>query len=739
MTVSNAEHRTKPVFVPPPSDHLPAGSSTRVDEAVNALRYKPVRSTTLERLRLTVKANDLVAGTSQPLQLGEGLFYLLDNITLPVSSDDLIFGRIDEEVPDEAGEVFFRATVAAWNGKSIPAWMPDGGHECFAWDRLLRYGLSGLENFAQEELKRRTVLGEEEHHLDYLRGAVQVYQAFRQYARRYAAAGRKAGVEGAASWCDQIADHPPATFGEAIQLMWLVGHVYCTMVACNATLTFGRMDELLLPFYLDDLAEGRLTAEDAGDLIEDFYCKNNLILGRGEHQMSHSTEKDTGWARNLTYDAPQYVILAGRREDDSPVVNDLTALFLERIVPRFENPVVVVRYTHDIPEPAWHLACEKMRDNSSMMVYSDEQVIPAMIHSGIEPDDAVKYTMHGCNWPDIPGIQRSVYLYFVQLPRLLRTTLLAEASRMSTVEDVFESFRLRMRKEFEEHTDRFRTERESWDQRTRGILRVDDCFLDGPVAEARSWAVGGVKYPNMILSITGLASAVDSIAALNEVVFRTGKAPMDELLQALQNNFAHEERLRQLCLRAPKYGQGHESADRHAVRLLEIVTEEIDKVSRLGCEDEVSIFRCLETDMRHIPFGENLGATPDGRQADQPISENTSPSPGSCTNGLTAMMGSMSQLPFNRFNSGALNLRMQPALFAGPDGLRRLSELLGTYFEMGGLQVQLSFASVQELRDAQEDPERYRDLMIRITGYSAAFVDMTREAQDEIIRREEMA
>ena len=103
------------------------------------------------------------------------------------------------------------------------------------------------------------------------------------------------------------------------------------------------------------------------------------------------------------------------------------------------------------------------------------------------------------------------------------------------------------------------------------------------------------------------------------------------------------------------------------------------------------------------------------------------------------MFNSMSLLPFDRINSGALNLRMQPVLFAGQDGLQRLSELLRTYFDMGGLQVQLSFASVQELREAQTDPERYRDLMIRITGYSAAFVDMTREAQDEIIRREEMA
>ena len=735
MTVSTAEHIHDPLVKEVAAD----GASPRIDEAVEALRYKPVCSTTLERLRVTEKANHRVAGLPQPLQLGEGLYYLLDHVAVPVSSDDLILGRIEEEVPDDSGEIFFRSTVAAWNGKSIPAWMPDGGHECFAWDRLLRFGLSGLEDYAQEEQERRIAAGEQGNHLDYLRGAVQVYQAFRRYARRYATAGREAGLEEAASWCDHVADHPPATFGEAMQLMWLVGNVYCTMVACNATLTFGRMDELLLPFYRKDLADGRLTDEKAGDLIEDFYCKNNLILGRGEHQMSHSSEKDTGWARNLTYDAPQYVILGGRRVDGAPVSNELTVLFLERIVPRFENPVVVVRYTNDLPEPVWRLACEKMRDNASMMVYSDEKVIPAMIHCGIAPEDALTYTMHGCNWPDIPGIQRSVYLYFVQLPRTLRKALLSMDGEISSIEEVYERFISLLREEFEEHADRFRTERKAWDHRAPGILRVDDCFLDGPIDAARSWAVGGVKYPNMILSITGLASATDSIMALDELVFRSGKASMDTLLQALQDDFADQERLRQLCVHAPKYGQGDDRADRHAVRLLETINREIDRVSRIGADDEVNIFRCLETDMRHIPFGMDLGATPDGRRADQPISENTSPAPGSCKNGLTEMFHSLSQLPFNRINSGALNLRMQPVLFAGADGLQRLAELLRTYFDMGGLQVQLSFASVQELRDAQADPESYRDLMIRITGYSAAFVDMTREAQDEIIRREEMA
>jgi len=721
-----------------PTPHSAFRIPHSVEEAISVLRYKDVRSTTLERVRRTWEADLRVTNLPQPLQLGEGLYHLLDHIAVPVSSHDRILGRISEEVPDTEGEQFFQHTMEAWNRRGIPPWMSDGGHECLAWDRLLRLGLPGLEAFAQRELDRRAAAGERGPHLDFLRGAIRVYQAYRNYARRYAAAARENGLEDPAANCNAAAERPPGTFAEALQLIYLVGHVYCTMLAANPTLTFGRMDELLLGYYRDDLAHGRLTRDDAGDLTEDFYCKNNLILGRGEHQMSGGSEKDTGWLRNLTYDAPQYVVLAGRRRDGSGPAGELTELFLERIVPRFENPVMVLRYTHDLPSPIWRLACEKMRANASFMVYSDENIIPAMEHCGIEAEDAVTYTMHGCNWPDIPGVQRSIHTQFPHLPRHLLDAVLSENGDVSSIEDIYERFAGRVREEITEHCDRLREERANWEAQVPGRLRVDDCFLDGPIAQARSSRIGGVKYGGIVCAISGLASAADGAAALDEAVFASKRTSLSDLKQALRNDFADQEPLRQQCLNAPKFGQDDDRADRHAVRILNMVLHEIDQASRMGSGDEVIVFRCLETDMRHIPFGKDLGATPDGRHAGQPISENTSPYPGSSKNGLTAMFRSVAKLPLDRINSGALNVRVQPRFFAGEEGLDRLAALLRTYFDLGGLQVQLSFVDVEELRDAQVHPEHHRDLMVRITGYSAAFVDMARHAQDEIIRREEM-
>ncbi len=309
---------------------------------------------------------------------------------------------------------------------------------------------------------------------------------------------------------------------------------------------------------------------------------------------------------------------------------------------------------------------------------------------------------------------------------------------MDSIDGIYDRFASQVGKQIDGVCDGFRTSRSAWEEDAPGPLRVDDCFLDGPVERARSYSLGGVKYPNVVCAPSGLASAADGFAALDDLVFRSGSVSLESLSEILDADFEGHEPLRQQSLNAPKFGRDDDRADAHAVRVLETVQREIDRASRRGAKDRVCVFHCPETDMRHIRFGEGLGATADGRHAGHPISENTSPVPGSCTKGLTAMLRSLAKLPFHCINSGALNVRVQPRLFAGHEGLEKLAALLRTYFDMGGLQIQLSFADVEELRCAQADPEAHRDLMVRITGYSAAFVDMSSQAQNEIIRREEM-
>jgi hypothetical protein len=168
-------------------------SEQRITEALFAIREKDIHSATMERLRITWQADESVQGLPQQLQLGEGLYYLLDNISVPVSPDDLILGRITEEIPDEEGETLLKKTAEKW-GRGIPHWMPDGGHETLDWDGLLRLGLTGLEEFAQNELARRISAGETGAHLDFIKGAIRVYQAHINYARRYANSAYEIGL-----------------------------------------------------------------------------------------------------------------------------------------------------------------------------------------------------------------------------------------------------------------------------------------------------------------------------------------------------------------------------------------------------------------------------------------------------------------------------------------------------------------------------------------------------------------
>ena len=746
------------------ADALAERASALLAETLESVRHKDVRSTTLERLRLTWEADRLVQGLPQPLQLGHGLTYLLEHISTPVEPHDLLLGRIAETVPNQEQEAFFQEVLHEWRGRAIPPWMQDGGHECLAWDRLLQYGLSGLEDMALLRAAHETGA-----RADFLRGAVLVYHALRLYLRRYAQAAERAGLAGAAACCRSLAERPPRSFAEALQLLWIVGHVYCTMVSINPTLTFGRVDELLLPYYRRDLAANAITRQQACALITDFYCKNNLILGRGEHQMSGHSAKSTGWQRNLTYDAPQYIVLGGRRADGSAPGNELTELWLECVVPRFENPVVVLRYTPDLSASLWQLALAKMRENASLLVYNDQAVIPALERAGIPPQDALTYTMHGCNWVDVPGVQRAAICDFLWLPRYVLQALLgapgAPAPDYQDMDQLYEGVAQAYRAAVEAQCARFRASREQWEDKVPGILRVDDCFLAGPVERARSWAVGGVPYVTLTFTLSGVATAADSLAAVDELVFRSRRMTLPRLRDALSRNFGAEPAdessearstaagdhraahhsparafaaLRLACLNAPKVGQDDDRADGHALRLVRAVLQQLEEARHRGAPDEVIIFPCVETDMNHRRAGAETGATPDGRLAGEPFSENTSPSPGACTRGLTAMLRSLAKLPLDHMTSGALNVRVSPQVAAGEEGLARLGALLRAYLDMGGLQVQLSFADVQTLRQAQATPEAYRDLMVRITGYSAVFVDMDGPAQEEIIRRAEM-
>lgn len=717
-----------------------------IAEALDKLHNKSPLSTLTERWFLLEEARDLYEHLPQPLCMGNGLNYVLERASLPIEPHDLLLGRFVDKIPTEEEEARFRAIDHDGHYINNPITCFTGGHFTIDAETLLTLGLSGYQEKAEQRLAELRAGNAPDASICILEGLALSYKALRTYIRRYGEAAQQAGHEDMAQVCASLADHAPQTFREALQLLLFTNVLYYVYMSNPVTcMTLGRVDELLLPYYEADLAAGRLTRSDAGCLIDDFYAKTNLTLGRGEHQMSNvdSNKNNTGWARNPCYDSPTYILLGGESTTrDNNTENPLSLLFLEHIQPAFKHPVVVYRWSKSCPDTHWHVLCEKLREGASILTYNDETMIPALLHSGVEKTDAIEYSIHACNWPDIHGGFASAGDIGGPIPRMILHALMDNGKprqNYSTIDELYhaieDNYRQQTRAKFAEYRHRFRSNENFpvWCG-----LSGNDCFTAGIIEKARHFGDGAVKYPCVHNLVRNIGTAADMMAALDQLVFKKKQTTLEEMCDALTHNFEGYTPLLALCKKAPKYGTDDELADDHAVRLMKMMLDVVDEeaVNENGVRD-VYVVNVTITDMNHIAEGMHTPATPDGRLAGTPLSENLSPTVG-VNDSVTALLKSASKLPTDRLHSGAFNLRLQKSLVRGEDGLERLKILLKTYLMNGGMQFQLSIADTDELRKAQQCPDAYSDLLVRITGYSAIFVDMASGAQDEIIRREEL-
>lgn len=705
--------------------------------AMELLWKKPIQSTLVERWFLLEEACRRYEDEPQPLAMGKGLSHILAHASLPIEECDLLLGRYDDHVPTAEEEEKLQAIwqERAHRHKTVITHF-NKGHLTLDWETLVKIGISGY----LEKTEKRLLEATDEKTRIFLSGMRLTYEAIRHYIARYGEEAEKKGYAEQAQVCKNLTVAPPRTFREALQLVLFVFTVYLIYAGWRvACLTLGRMDVYLLPFYEADLAAGRYSREDIRDFIEDFQCKTSFHLGRGEHQMTYadSAEKITGWDRNQVFDSPTYIVIGGRGTEKNP----LTRLFAEAITPGMKNPVYIYRWHRDRAKDVWQIICEKLRRNASILTYNDETMIPAMRSIGVEEQDAENYSVHPCNWPDITGGSAALGQIGDPIPEMLLHTLYDEKgdpNAFSSTEEIYGAFEKNYRAFLQEQTLQLRRQYALAKNAKIGTLSMNDCFLPGPMERGRSAAEGGVKYPAVYLLIRNIATAADMMSAIEQLVFVQKKVSLAKLLNAAKENFAHSQELLSACRRTPKFGTDREEADRHAVRLMRLMLDEIDKAFA-GREGEEKLYPlCVTiTDMDHIPNGKRLPATPDGRLAGEPLSENLSPTVG-FLDSTTALLNSVVKLPFERIHSGALNLRFHSAVVKGEKGRQTLEALLDTYFGKGGMQVQISVADTETLKAAQKDPDAYRDLRVRITGYSAVFVDMSQNGQEEIIRREEL-
>ncbi len=730
-------------------------SRIMINEAVESLTLKPIKSTTFDRVCLYQRADSMFGALPRQERYSKTVYYLLENCKTPVEPHDLILGRIEDRVLTDEEEVFFQSVK---HNECRPDCFRDSGHRSFDWKALVDKGLCGLKTEALAQLKKRETEGNK-NKIEFLKGVITIYDGLMLYARRYAEAARKLGLEAQAETLDAIAENPPATFRQALQLLWLVQLVYCSYIAGNPSLSYGRFDLILEELYNRDRKGGRLSLDEARLLILDYYCKNNLIMGRGEHQMSAvDPEKVTGWARNLCYDSPQYLVIGGHRYDGTVLNDELTHLLAETVVPAFKNPVILVHYSENMQtkcKKLWLTLVDKMRQSASMMIYNEKAVISGFEYIGVPREEAATFEHYGCNHPTLPAIERLIR-YDGIVPVALFNEILhkwaEDGYEPTSTDELYDALTEAVKRQAIEIILRLKERYENELKGNSNALEFADAFQGYTVAAAASLKGEGSKYFFTTFIFACFASLVDSVTAVDTLVIKQKKFTLARLMEALKANFEGYPKEYALCKNAPKLGSDHAVANAHARALMIRFTDEVKAladeilpkaptvpVSEGNPVSPIPLIRfSTESDNGHIDEGIKLGATPDGRLRGMPLAQNSAPAVGSSINGITARLASIASIPFDRFTAGAQNLSIQKSAFAGDEGLLKLAAILGGYFDMGGLQLQVTATDLDSLRAAQKDPDAHRDLMVRITGYSAVFCDLTEDAQNDIIRREEM-
>ncbi len=647
------------------------------------------------------------------------------------------------------------------------------GHIVPDYPRLLALGLNGIR--AQAEAQRPHARDATEH--AFLDSVDVALDAVCHFAERLA--GRCA--EEAAACADtvraeelrrmaanlrQVPAGPARTFWQALQSVWLLHMVFHSTLDGNA---LGRLDQYAWPTLRADLDAGRITDAQAAELVACFCLKFNERAKTTDDQRPearqseavdagrrtrHSTSSQIGTRRDgldATNHWLQNIVVGGLTPAGEDGTNPLTYLLLEAYRRnRMTNPLLTVRLHRRTPEALVRFACEVLKEGGGMpALFNDEALVPALERMGIPTPDARDYTNDGCWEVILPGrtdfrFQRLSLMLCVEwalnrgrcrLDGSLQGLDTGDPRAFTRYEDVWQAFLAQLDAMVARTVSRVV---ETVDERgTIAPVPLLSALIDGAIETRRDMTAGGARYRTFGMLAEGAAHAIDSLAALRQVVFTEGRATMAEVCDALDADFDGYEGLRARLLTAPKYGNDDEGADAVGREVIEVFTS---LVARHGeAHRSVIRFPCgVGTFSWYIGIGEGLGPSPDGRPAGEPVSSNFSPALGRDLEGLPAAILSYGKMRHEALPAGGpLDLRLAGRLVEGDEGTERMAGLVRGFVETGGSMMTLTVADTEDLRAAQRDPERYRSLRVRMGGWCAYFTMLSREQQEHQIRRQE--
>ena len=636
------------------------------------------------------------------------------------------------------------------------------GHISVSHEKVLKRGLLDIAKEAEQRAEQLDLTSADDvNKLPFLKSVSIVCHAVVKFAKRYADLAfeqakvepnpvRKKELERICEVCKRVPAFPPRDFYEAVQTSWLI-QLVLQIESNGHSVSMGRFDQNLCSFYRTDIEEGRITAREAQELISCFFIKLKTI------------NKVRAWdhAKYATgYPMYQNITIGGQTPDGRDAVNEVTYLCINAMENvRFPEPNLIARYWSGASDEYLKKCVDSISKGFGMpAMINDEVVIPSLLSRGVSRRDAYNYGAVGCIEVSVPGKwgYRCYGMTFTSFIRMFELTL------RGGVDHQFKNTFLKPGKSLPE-CETFEELMAEWQRENAAYARlavehdiiVDECkkqlpeifmstLVDDCLKRGKSILEGGAVYDMNSGVQIGLANVANSLAVIKKLVYEEKRFSGEELLKILDENYQGEngEVIRQLFENTvPKYGNDDDYVDNIAVRTYEAYMDVIENYKNarynkgpIGC----GYYPSTVTVSSNIPAGESVGATPDGRKAGEPVAEGASPHSGTDLNGPTAVMKSITKIPTIRMTGGQLlNIKFSSNLLTDEKEKWKLVHLLRGFSSLKGWHVQFNTISGEVLKDAQRNPNNYRNLMVRVAGYCALFTDLDINVQNEIIKRTE--
>ncbi|WP_392486142.1 glycyl radical protein [Haloimpatiens sp. FM7315] len=637
-------------------------------------------------------------------------------------------------------------------------------HIAVKYENVLKFGLVNYKERTEKKLKELDITDYRNLKKSYFYRAILItLNAVAAFAKRYSDLAlklaeketndsRKAELLEISRILNKVPYYPAETFHEAVQSLWIV-HLVLQIESNGHSLSYGRMDQYLYPFYKKDLELGKVTEDDATELLTNLWLKTFTI------------NKIRSWSHTrFSAGSPLYqnVTIGGQTINKKDAVNSLSYLILKSVAQtKLPQPNLTVRYHKGLTNDFMKECIEVVRLGFGMPAFnSDEVIIPSFIEKGIAEEDAYNYSAIGCVEVAVPGKwgYRCTGMSFLNFPKSLLIALNDGIDPESGTKLCEGEGHFKNMTSFDEVM-------KAWDKIIREFTRhsviIDSCadlaieeitadvlcsaLTDDCIERGLNLKEGGAVYDFISDLQVGIANLGDSLAAIKKCVFEDKNFTPAQLWDALMNNFEGEEgkKIQDILINdAPKYGNDDDYIDLLLKDAYNIYIDEIKKHknTRYGRGPiGGGYYAGTSSISANVPQGAGTLATPDGRKAGEPLAEGCSPSHAMDKNGPTAVFKSVSKLPTHDITGGVLlNQKVNPQMLSREDDRAKLISLIRTFFNrLEGFHVQFNVVSRDTLLDAQKNPEKYRDLIVRVAGYSAFFNVLSKQTQDDIIERTE--